>query len=99
MKKNSKQRLFEMMGYVDPEFNINEALPQDANTDVQMLKNLKSPALADAREKIHNQQEFNHAFEYWFSTLGVAKEYKSNINITSTLSNIREVLEKFGVKD
>ena len=129
MKKDSKQRLFEVMGRLDSSFKlnesedscwngyekygmkekdgkevpncvpVNEAMPEDANTDVQMLKNLKSPALADAREKIHNQQEFNHAFEYWFSTLGVANEYKDRINITSTLSNIREVLEKFGVKN
>ena len=99
MKNDTKQRLFEMMGYVDPEFNVSEAMPEDANTDVQMLKNLKSPALADARQKIHNQQEFNDAFQYWFSTLGVAQEYKDRINITSTINHIRDVLEKYDVKN
>ena len=90
----------EIMKYVEmgQQLNINEAVPDRANTDVQMLKNLKSPALADARQKIHDQQEFNDAFEYWFSTLGVAKEYKDRININSTLNHIRDVLEKFDVK-
>ncbi|MFW6242942.1 MAG: hypothetical protein ACOC2W_02190 [bacterium] len=130
MKKDSKQRLFEVMGKLNPNFRvlnesedpcwdgyqqygtkekdgnevpncvpINEEMPDDANTDVEMLKNLKTPALDSAREKIHTQQEFDDAFEYWFSTLGVANEYKDRINITTSLSHIREVLEKFGVKN
>lgn len=128
MKKDYKQRLFEVMGKLDASFlnesenpcwngyeqygtkekdgkevpnciPVNEVMPDDANTDVKMLKNIKSPALDSAREKIHTQQEFNDAFEYWFSTLGVANEYNNRININSTLNHVRDVLQKHGVKN
>lgn len=99
MKKDSKQRLFEVMGKLDPDFNVNEAVPDDATTDVQMAYNLKTDALKHAYEQIDHQQEFDDAFEAWFSGLGVADKYRHKININATLNHIRDVLQKYGVKN
>ena len=90
------------MKVVNPDFRIDEslldeALPDDANTDVQMLQNLKTPAQKTAYSRIDNQKEFNDAFEYWFNKLGVSDDYKNKINITSSLAHIRDVMEKRGI--
>jgi hypothetical protein len=98
MNKNSKQRLFEVMGKLDPDFNINEDVPEDANTDVEIVNNLKTPAQKDAYKRINFREEFKDAFEAWFGDLGVANKYKNRINITTTLEDIRDVLNKYGVK-
>lgn len=98
--KDSKERLFEIMSKIDPDFNLNEAvIPEDPNTDVEMTNNLKSNGLKKAYTRIDNQKEFIQAFDQWFGGLGVADKYKNKINITYTLTQIRSVLEKYGVKN
>ena len=97
--KNSKRRLFEVMGRLDPDFNVNEAVPQDATTDVKMADNLKTDAVRTAYERIDHQKEFNDAFQAWFARLGVADKYKHKININATLNHVRDVLQKYKVKN
>ena len=99
MKIDSKQRLFEVMGRLDPDFKVDEAVPDDATSDVKMAYNLKTDAQKHAYQSIDHQQEFNDAFQAWFSGLGVADKYKDRININSTLNHVRDVLQKFGVKN
>jgi len=130
MKKDSKQRLFEVMGRLDPDFKVlnesedpcwdgyqqygtkekdgkevpncvpvNEAVPDDATTDVKMADNLKTDAVRTAYERIDHQKEFNDAFQAWFAGLGVADKYKHKININATLNHVRDVLQNYGVKN
>lgn len=98
MKDKSKQRLFEIMSRLDHNFNINENNIEDANTDVQMVDKLKTPAQKNAYGRINFRDELKDAFDMWFSNLGVANEHKDRINITTTLEDIRDVLVKYGIK-
>ena len=69
MNKNSKQRLFEVMGKLDPDFNVNEDVPEDATTDVKMIDNLKTPAQKDVYKRINYREEFKDAFRVHNSSL------------------------------
>jgi hypothetical protein len=91
---NNKNRLFEMMGKINNNFNSD-----DISGDVENLTKLRTPAEKTALSRINTQKEFNEAFVFWFNTLGVSGEYKDRINITTSISFIRDYLEKNGIKN
>ncbi len=103
-KKQIKKKLFEVMEEIAwlPPMNENsfESLDTDTVTgDVRNLSRLGSPAQKQAMSRINSQREFNEAFELWFSSLGFDDEMKKNkIKITTTITNIADVLEKNGIK-
>lgn len=101
--KNNKFRLFEIMNKLDASFDVqsnklDENNPDNASTDVKLISNLKTPSQKNAYNRINHRNELKDAFRAWFSELGVANEYKHRINITTTLSDIRDILNEFGIK-
>ena len=95
MKKvNTKQMLFEMMEKINPDFDYS-----NVSGDVRNASQLRTTAQKAALSKVNTQREFNEAFESWFNTLGVSNRYKDSVNITTSVSYIREVMEKKGIKN
>lgn len=93
---NNKKRLFEVMEYINPKI-INEN-NDDLSGDVLNIKNIKTDALKSAYSRINNQKEFNDAFIVWFNSLGFDdKDSLNKINITTSISHIRDFMEKKGV--
>ena len=82
------------MEKVNPDFNYD-----GVSGDVRNASRLRTSAQKTALLKVNTQREFNEAFESWFNTLGVGNEYKDRINITTSLSQIRDVMEKRGIKN
>ena len=95
--KGKMIRLMEQMAYYPTQ---NEEFNDDnVTSDVKNMSNLVSPAQKTAAKKINTQREFNEAFEVWFGSLGFDEDYKKNrINITTSIENIRSVMEKYGIK-
>ncbi len=102
MKKNNKQRLFEVMERINPDFlsaQKNDSENIDISNDVERIKNLTTPAQKKAYSRINSQREFNDAFDAWFNSLGfINNEYKNRINISTSISHITDIMEKNGIK-
>lgn len=90
----SKKRLIEVMEKVNSDFNYD-----DVSGDVKSASRLRTSAQKTALSRVNTQREFNEAFESWFNTLGVSDEYRDKVNITTSLSHMREVMEKKGIKN
>ncbi len=94
MENDSKKLLFEMMEKINPDFSHD-----DVSGDVASAGRLRTAAQKTALSRVNTQREFNEAFESWFTTLGVSGKYKDRINITTSLTHIRDVMEKYGIEN
>lgn len=102
MEDGTKKRLFELMKKMGPNFKVSETEDRSEEKtisgDVENANRLRTSAEMNALSKVNTQREFNDAFETWFDTLGVSGKYKDNINITTSISHITNVMKKKGIK-
>jgi hypothetical protein len=109
MGDKNKQRLFEVMERLNPDFKVSEILtPQPAPTqagtgtvspDVANLQKAsqKSPAMQTANSRIDTPQEFEQGFTIWFSTTGFNPQ-KKPLSISQAQTSVRRAMEKLGYK-
>jgi len=106
---DNKQRLFEVMEKLNPEFKVNEILtPQPTpaqagartvSSDVTNLQKIsqKSPAMQTANLRIDTPQEFEDGFTIWFTTTGFNPQ-KKPLSISQAQTSVRRAMEKLGYK-
>lgn len=101
---SKKQRLFEVMGKVNPEFkNSNEAQAQATveplSTDVTNLqKAIKtSSSVRFADSKIDTPIEFQEGFKLWLSTTGFNPQ-KKPLSISQAQTLVKKAMESLGFR-
>jgi len=101
----NKQRLFEVMGKVNPDFKVNEIVDQPVqaqNGDVATLQKVvnANPAIQYADSRINTPQELEDAFGTWLSRTGygLQKKVRRPLSIPQMLSYVRNAMEKLGYK-
>jgi len=99
----NKQRLFEVMGKVNPDFNkLNEAiLQQQKGVPIDVANQQKamktSPAMQYANSRIDTPQEFQEGFQTWFSTTGFNPKTRP-LSISQAQTLIRNAMTQMGYK-
>jgi len=101
--KDVKQRLFEVMEVVNPDFKqLAEVVPQQQGTvatDIaRQQKALNtSPAMQYANSKIDTPQEFEDGFKTWLSTTGFNPKTRP-LSISQAQTLIRNAMVALGYK-
>ena len=110
MSGKNKQRLFEVMERLNPEFKVSEVIaPQPAQTatapatgDVANLQKAanNSPTIQYADSKIDTPQELQAAFGDWLSRTGYGKSQKvpRNITISQVQTLVKNAMIALGYK-
>jgi hypothetical protein len=105
--KDTKQRLFENMEKLNPDFKVNEVLPgqqpvQAVAGDVANLQNAanKSATMQYADSRIDTPQELQDAFGDWLSRTGygLSKKPIRPISISMVQTLVRNAMQKLGYK-
>lgn len=101
--KNNKQRLFEVMENLNPEFKqVDEIAPAATTTkpvaqpDVTAMSYALRPAAAMLKQ-INTPDEFAGAFKGWFSMLGFSPQ-NTTINVIRVKSDVEKVMREMGYK-
>jgi hypothetical protein len=108
MKKDSKNRLFEIMKKTNPDFKvINEQQIYSPNTtqpnaeqlsgDVRSIQNSATSSQKSAYSRIDTPDEFSQAFRLWFSSLGFNPQ-KNPIDIGRVTFEVEKIMKELGYK-
>jgi len=95
----NKQRLFEVMGKVNPDFKLNEITAEPVATDIarQQAALKTSPAIQYANSRIDTPQEFEEGFQTWLMTTGFDPTTRP-ISISLAQSLVRNAMVTLGFK-
>jgi len=105
MKKvDAKQKLFENMGKLNPEFKqVNEIAPQPVQAASGAVANLQkavnnNPTIQYADSRIVTPQQLEAAFGTWLSRTGYGLNIKPNrpLTISQMQTYVRNAMEKLG---
>lgn len=111
-KTDNKQKLFEMMEVLNPDFRQDEAIVQSSTSattpptktvsqpaDVKRLSQAtqNTASVQKAGQQINTSSEFPEAFRVWFSSLGYKPDNPA-ISIMKVKSEIEKVMRSMGYK-
>lgn len=102
--KNTKQKLFETMEKLNPEFNLQEITPvappnQTTPTDVVNMEKAtsRSSQVQYANSRIDTPQEFQQGFAAWLGTTGFNPQNKP-LSISQAQTLVRNAMLALGYK-
>jgi hypothetical protein len=107
MKRDSKKRLFEVMGKTNPDFKaLKEIVVTQPNVqqkgqpmmgDIKNMQNTTTTSQQTALSRIDTPEEFTQAFQVWFSSLGFNPQNKP-IAIGRVTAEITKIMKNLGYR-
>jgi hypothetical protein len=92
-KTETKQKLFEMMERINPEFKQVDEISSDA----ALAQKATTPLAQRANSRIDTPQEFQDAFQVWLGTTGFNPQ-KKPISIGQAQTLVRNAMINLGFK-
>ena len=98
-KKDTKEKLFENMGKLNPGFKFEEATsiaqPTVGAQQTQQYAGGQYKIMANQLKMVNSPQKFAPAFKEWFQYLGYSPQ-ANNINIQRVRTDIEAIMKEMG---